>query len=569
MTALSQSAFLHALGWAVLNSLWQMALLWILYQLITGIFREMKSSQKSTLASVLLFGGFGWFVYSFVVILSNPLQSSILSGQLPLSNMEQFNEWIYQCLPAAAIAYILLLWIPVLQFRKNFRYARQIRKQGLSKIGVEWRLFTAQTASLIGIKKKVQVWLSALVHSPVTVGFLKPMILIPVAAINNLSPQQLEALLLHELAHIRRNDYLINLLMHAVQALLYFNPFARLFVNTIEREREKSCDEMVIHFNCNPHLYATALLILEQSHQARRPFAVSASGNRHDLLHRIERILGIRRKYVFSVRKLAAIFTGILFITAFNSIVLLQKNNQAVSAPAPITHFSGLFYFHINSVTSLSDFSPVTPAMLPIAESKPAAGINHGYKKPGTTEINREMVNNNIRYSEPVATFVTGIAPEIPALLPDEEKEVQKVLEASRMILENAQWKTITGAMADAFTSREIEKLRPIIHAQINAEINWKEWENRLKTSYHTLNWERLNQDLRAAVADIRLDSLHQLCLNFKQDLDYQINMLKTTHQTAIPDSDITLHKLENDKKQIEEFLKTAEQLRKRKIIRL
>lgn len=569
MTALSQSAFLHALGWAVLNSLWQMALLWILYQLITGIFREMKSSQKCTLAFVLLFGGFGWFVYSFVFILSNPLQSSILSGQLPLSNMEQINEWIYQCLPAAAIAYILLLWIPVLQFRKNFRYASQIRKQGLSKIGVEWRLFTTQTASLIGIKKKVQVWLSALVHSPVTVGFLKPMILIPVAAINHLSPHQLEALLLHELAHIRRNDYLINLLIHAIQALLYFNPFARLFVKTIEREREKSCDEMVIHFNCNPHHYATALLILEQSHQAHRPFAVSASGNRHDLLHRIERILGIRRKYVFSFQKLAAIFTGLLFITAFNSIDVLQKNNQTVTGLAPLSHFSGPFYFHINGLPSVSDFSPAPAAMLSIAETKPAAEVNQGNKKPGTTEINREMVNNNFLYPEPVAAFVNGIAAEIPVLMPDEEKDVREALAASRIILENAQWKTITGVMADAFTSSEKEKLRPSVNAQINAEINWKEWENKLKTAYHTLNWERLNQDLRVAVADIRLDSLHQICLNLKQELEYQINILKATHQTAIPDSDITLHKLENDKKQIEELLKTAEQLRQRKIIRL
>ena len=70
--------------------------------------------------------------------------------------------------------------------------------------------------------------------SPVTIGFLKPIILLPVAALNSLTPQQVEAVLLHELSHIRRYDYLINLVITLVHTLFYFNPFIKKFVSAIE-----------------------------------------------------------------------------------------------------------------------------------------------------------------------------------------------------------------------------------------------------------------------------------------------------------------------------------------------
>ena len=68
MNAIGQSNFLQALGWAVLNSLWQMAILWVLYQLITGIARKTNSSNKSILAAGLLIAGFSWFVFTFFSI---------------------------------------------------------------------------------------------------------------------------------------------------------------------------------------------------------------------------------------------------------------------------------------------------------------------------------------------------------------------------------------------------------------------------------------------------------------------------------------------------------------------
>ena len=215
MDFIGQSNFLQALGWAVLNSLWQMALLWVLYQLFTGIFRKANASQQSFLAVFFLLSGFGWFVYTFfsIYINSHAHETVVTAGLVHFSANAQLNRWLDQTLPLASVIYLILLIAPLIHFIRNYRFVKTIRKNGLTKAAVEWRIFVERIGTTLGIKKTVKVWVSSLVNSPVTIGYLKPIILLPLAAVNHLSTHQLEAVLLHELAHIRRFDYFINLLM--------------------------------------------------------------------------------------------------------------------------------------------------------------------------------------------------------------------------------------------------------------------------------------------------------------------------------------------------------------------
>ena len=138
----------------------------------------------------------------------------------------------------------------------------------------------------------------------------------PIAAITNLSQKQVEAVLLHELAHIRRYDYFINLLINFIRTVLYFNPYVKFFAKTVEREREKSCDEMVMQFEYDPHGYASALLMLERNNVMKQTIAVAASGQRNDLLHRIERILGIEKRKALDFRKLGGLLAGLICVIA-------------------------------------------------------------------------------------------------------------------------------------------------------------------------------------------------------------------------------------------------------------
>jgi beta-lactamase regulating signal transducer with metallopeptidase domain len=295
MFLFGNSYFLQALGWAVLNSLWQIAFLWMIFQVILS-FGIHKSSVKSRLATLLLITGFGWFLFTLIshwLIDPNAAKRSLFAIGSFERNSAAWNEELQVILPYASVAYLLLLCVPAIQFIRNFRFVQVIRKRGLSKCQVDLRIFVQKFGERIGIHKPVHVYISDLITSPVTIGFLKPIILMPIAAITNLTQKQVEAILLHELAHIRRYDYFINLIVNFIRTILYFNPFVKLFAKTIEREREKSCDEIVMQFEYDPHGYASALLMLEKNNFMRRTMAVAASGQKNDLLHRIEKILGI------------------------------------------------------------------------------------------------------------------------------------------------------------------------------------------------------------------------------------------------------------------------------------
>ena len=147
---------------------------------------------------------------------------------------------------------------------------------------MDWKIFVKQVSYQLGIKKNVTIYLSELVTTPMTIGFLKPIILVPLASINHLSAEQIEAVLLHELAHIKRLDYLFNLFLSVAETILFFNPFSQLISKTIKKERENSCDDWVLQFKYNPSMYAEALLriaYLQTSSSFAMPFVGKNKGD--------------------------------------------------------------------------------------------------------------------------------------------------------------------------------------------------------------------------------------------------------------------------------------------------
>jgi beta-lactamase regulating signal transducer with metallopeptidase domain len=141
--------------------------------------------------------------------------------------------------PYFSCAYLVVMLLLSIRLANGFNEVKQLRTIGLSKASVDWRLFVKEHAAILGIKKPVLLFISSVAASPLTIGFWKPFILIPLASINQLSPQQLEAVLLHELAHIRRNDYLLNIILQLAEISLFFNPFMRLLLKQARLERRK------------------------------------------------------------------------------------------------------------------------------------------------------------------------------------------------------------------------------------------------------------------------------------------------------------------------------------------
>ncbi|PZR26851.1 MAG: hypothetical protein DI535_12670 [Citrobacter freundii] len=594
MNAISQSDFLQALGWAVMNSLWQMALLWIVYQLLTAVFHLQKSAQKATLASSLLFAGFTWFVFTFLIVLEkNPQASTYIKLVNFASSNETLNQWFAGTLPWASLVYLVLLVLPILNFVRNYRYVRHIRQNGISKAGVEWRIFVKNIAGHLGIRKPVQIWMSDLVTSPVTIGYLKPVILLPVAALSQLNTKQIEAVLLHELSHIKRMDYLTNLITRIIQTILYFNPFVKAFARIIENEREKSCDEMVIQFQYEPVGYATALLELEKSARisAMQTLTVAAAGGqKNQLLHRIESILGIRKKEVFSFHKLAGVLSAVICFLALNALVIMSKPGRNRTA-------QGIFLPQLSSPVSF--FVPMdnTDKVVPAVEEMPRQIITTApveqpvarqsslsvvipieapaVAKTDLEKINPAMTDGFIKETVDNATThfvaVANVETMLPELTPQQESQVKEALIASKKVLNETQWKTVEKSIADAMTVAEKEKVKAAFDkaAATSGNAEMDKMYDRLRASYDQINWEKLNTQLNIAVNNIRLDSLRQVYSLAMMQLSSLEKEMKQQGLKGIPDSDITVDAVQKKIQELQKARMKVQDMRVKKVISL
>src|SRR5580698_1566008 len=227
MISLSGSPFLQSLGWAIAGSLWQMALLWVIYQLCFLAWKNAKATAKTAAATALLFTGFGWFLSSLIRHYWELKTATLTSGEAETNFSFRFINrghavidyvngglaWAEHYLPYLSSAYLLVLAFLLIRVGKAYRQVQTVRYEGLSKIDAYWRVYVTELARRIGIRRDVRVWLSEKIDIPATVGYLKPLILLPIASFNQLTPEQVEAILLHELAHIKRHDYLLNLVI--------------------------------------------------------------------------------------------------------------------------------------------------------------------------------------------------------------------------------------------------------------------------------------------------------------------------------------------------------------------
>ncbi|RYZ21747.1 MAG: M56 family metallopeptidase [Chitinophagaceae bacterium] len=525
--ALSQSIFLQALGWATLNSFWQLGLFWCLYQL-TGYFARPSSNQRYLQAVYSLGLGAAWFAWTFYTYYKNGISAPGFLAE-PLV---QGKSVLPTILTAASVTYILLLFVPVFNVLRNWRYVQAIRTRGLSKAPVKYRLFVEKIAGHVGIRKRVRVYLSSLVTSPLTIGYLKPIILIPAAALSNLTPAQLEAVLLHELSHIRRYDYLVNLLLTAINVVLYFNPFVRLFVRAVENERENCCDELVLQFEYDKVSYASALLELEKSNHVSAELAMGATG-RNTLLSRIEKIVGIQKKPRINAQHLMGAFAAMMLVLTLNSMVIRAKSPVS---NAGTELYGSAFLPYSFPATSEADTVPVTAtASVQVKAARAfvetSSPVQELLPAPPPAPEEPESAFRHVAFDETTAN-----------LAPEDVEKVKATVENTRKTLE-AQWNTVEKNFPDGLTSEERSAARREYMSQVD-QINWQRFEQNLKAGYEKLDLEKVNTQMAHDMAFARMDSIQTVYQQTLVELDKLTHAAASGRIAATPLPDASLSEL-------------------------
>jgi hypothetical protein len=273
---------MDSLGWALIHFLWQGAL--IALALAAGQRMLLRSTPRArygaACAALLLMAicipvTIVWMQGGEQSAALPGIKGLVLDGGLPEPSGAGWQPWV---VGLWALGATMLL----LRTAMGWWLARS-----KSRNGIHWDYPLSRLMERMNLTGSIDLMVSRFADAPQVFGWLKPVILVPTAAIANLTPGELEAVLAHELAHIIRRDYLVNLIQTVVESLLFYHPAVWWVSRSIRQEREHCCDDIAVKVCGDRRRYSRALLKLEETRPA---FAMAATAG--GMKMRITRLLG-------------------------------------------------------------------------------------------------------------------------------------------------------------------------------------------------------------------------------------------------------------------------------------
>lgn len=333
---LATEPWVGRLGWALIHFLWQGGLIASLYAIARIVI--VRPRIRYFLACAALLAMIVAPVTTFVRNASSGsipdhaahfrAESSIRSewSTTPIASADPGDSFrldsVMPWFVTAWFAGTVMLW---LRFTAECILATRMRSTSISVAGPEWQRTIEKLSERIRICRPVRLLTSSRVDVPTVIGWLRPVVLMPIGALAGLPIDHIEALLAHELAHIRRHDYVVNILQRIAEMALFYHPAVWWISGQIRHEREHCCDDIAVSITGNAVVYAEALAGLEASRPAHLSPALAASGGSLEI--RIARLLDMRDRQIARTSFLAGVF-GLFFF-----MVLAALAQSAASEP--------------------------------------------------------------------------------------------------------------------------------------------------------------------------------------------------------------------------------------------
>lgn len=354
LTAITTSQhFIQAFSWMLIHSLWQGLLLSVVVGLLLSLNKKASAALRYNLVltQLLLFvaacaGTFLWEWYK------TPVQhAGIYDAVSPAGDTaSSLKSFVNSCIayftansPIIVLLWFILFLVRTVRMMGSALFITRARHRFIYQPSDAWKEKVNIFCEKLQLKRTVQLLESGYVNVPMVVGHLKPVILIPVGLLTGLPAGQVEAVLLHELAHIRRNDYVVNCLQTIVETVFFFNPGLLWISSVLRDERENCCDDIALAQTGNKKEFVQALISFKEYALKRQSYAVTFPGNKNSLLNRASRILHNQNKPLGTGEKVF-FFAGILIlsivvatasIAQMHIVQKVKKAIQTVSYPHP------------------------------------------------------------------------------------------------------------------------------------------------------------------------------------------------------------------------------------------
>ena len=308
--------------YAILNNIVLMGTLWVLYQLAATYF---KFTTKQLFFTATLFQFLGALIFILNIFSFNLLALTTISQLTLFTLSNSYSSSLILVLPYLGFLYCIMLFLLFVRMIYQYYNLQKIKITGDYTNTSDWVNYLAEFN--LKIPTHIKIGTSEKVTSPMVFGYLEPIILLPISICNQLSTQEIKFILLHEIAHIIRQDYLINIITTFSKLVMWFNPFAYLFNKVIQLQREIACDQFVIENINAPVHYAKALYNLAQSASNNNlQLSLGALSSNNQLLNRIQVLNKLTTKR--STKKLITI-PGILVFMIVTISLCFQSQQKA------------------------------------------------------------------------------------------------------------------------------------------------------------------------------------------------------------------------------------------------
>ncbi len=398
---------LESLGWTLVHFCWQAAAIAVVYWFSDAVLSKARSQTRYLLALATLLltlsSALATLTYEETRSYSGPSSSpgafsspamttigpGISTEIVPLTGLNPIRATaqpmllhLSRLLPWLDLAW--LVGVACLSTRTigGWRLIQRLRRSALVEAPDAVHASFARLCKRLGIARHVSLRISEHLPGPLAMGIVRSLIILPASALMALNPEQLEAVLAHELAHVRRADYLWNLVQTMVETLFFFHPAVWWLGRRLRQQRELCCDDVAVQSCADPLIYATALLRLEERRTQQLGLAMALDGHRSwsGLRDRIARILGEtnggettgeRSPRDFVPIPLAAICALFLLIllpvpqifAGLRKTMQIQSATPAVSAPQASTPSPATMSLPTPSVSPAADeSSPISLA---------------------------------------------------------------------------------------------------------------------------------------------------------------------------------------------------------------
>jgi bla regulator protein BlaR1 len=321
-----QNDLVLALCWTLIHSVWQGLLLAIITGVVLVSTRKSNAKKRYRILTSLFFlfmlVTVGSFVREFNLVNNHSsaiVLSNSITGNQPLVNvtgaanldgvvasnsfLDRFKDYFNTHASLIVLIWFVIFIARLIKLTADLAYVQRLKNYKTYSPSQKWKDKIEELVLKLGIRKKIQLLESGIVKVPVVMGVLKPVILLPIGLLAHLPADEIEAILLHELAHIQRKDYFMNLLQSFAETLFFFNPALMWLSSMIREERENCCDDIAISVTNNKTKFINALIAFQEYNFSTNSYAMGFPGKKNQLLNRVKRIISDRNKTLNTMEK--------------------------------------------------------------------------------------------------------------------------------------------------------------------------------------------------------------------------------------------------------------------------